>query len=521
MTFTPYGQSGDQIEQLMLLSMWANFLGKQQSTHTQLSQKMLFAGLGRPTYPINRHTVSAYQCYWERMDSLAKHWHDNPMIGDDGCAIGYGDPYGDECAKEMMAHAMSAWYDSEVVAKNVLFTVGGIGGLRIIFDVLNSLYAKYGKYRIITPFPHYSAYTNNPHHLLHPIEVMTEPGYQLTADLLEKSIQKAYLLAENDGITPKAVLLCNPSNPLGTIIKEEELKKIVQVLRQYSDLHLIFDEAYAEMNFKEIPSFLKLAPDLKRRTIIMRSATKALSAAGERMAVLLAFDDFLMNELVRQQIVSYIHPPRSAQIAYAETMFHFNREDRKAMSSFYHTKVQYVIKRLKDMGAQMPCAHYEVDATFYALGDFSDLMGMEIPNGVEKALNKTGIVQTGEELAYSLLFNDSIMLAPLSFFGMPEDCGYLRITCSAKSDELQEMMDRLESRLFEARLLKNQFLVSEIRFEIDNLSDEHHPSKEKITQRLENIQLTKQNCYQLKEQNNQLRHLLNLLVDSSIANEIV
>ncbi len=137
------------------------------------------------------------------------------------------------------------------------------------------------------------------------------------------SIEEAYCLATMDKGVPVAVLICNPSNPLGTIIDEDELKKIADVLRQYPELHIIFDEAYAEMAFKPMPSFLKIAPDLKSRTIILRSATKALSAAGERMAILLVFDKGMMNEFLNKNINSFIHAPRSAQKAYAETMEQF------------------------------------------------------------------------------------------------------------------------------------------------------------------------------------------------------
>lgn len=452
---TPNGQPAQKIEKVMLLSMWANYLGRQKPGTQQLSEKFIYAGMGRPTYPVSPHTIKAYKKYWNRLGKLAEQWDDDIHF-DDEFAINYGDPYGEQQAKVMMAEAMSSWYHCEILAENVLFTVGGIGGLRIIFEALNSLYAKHTKYRVITPFPHYSAYSNNPHHILHPVDVMSEPGYQFTAHALEKSINEAYKLASQDNAYPKAVLICNPSNPLGTIIKEEEIIKIEDVLSHYPDLHIILDEAYTEMTFIDNSSFLNTAPDLKKRTIILRSATKALSAAGERMAFLLTFDNFLMNELVRQQITSYIHPPRSAQIAYAETMQNFTQEDRRSMALYYQKKVKYVMNRLRKMGAEMPCSYYQVDATFYALGDFSELMGTKIPKEAAAVLNKKGIVQTGEELVYSLLFEDSLMLAPLSYFGLPDDCGYLRITCSAKSDELKEMMDRLERRLSDARTLKNQ-----------------------------------------------------------------
>lgn len=501
---TPQGQSANHIEKLMLLSMWANWLD-QQSNNSSLKSKIIHAGLGKPTYPLNSSTIKAHKEYWEGLETSVNSWHSAPDTSHE-CAIGYVDPYGDQQAKSLMAKAMSKWYKSDISEKNILFTVGGIGGLRHIFDVLNSFYAKEGNYRVITPFPHYSAYANNPHHMLHSIDVMSKPGYQLTARELKKSIGQAYRLAKIDGCYPKAILICNPSNPLGTTIKEDEFKKIAHIIEQFPDLILIIDEAYTEMCFQGTFSVLTHLESLKKRTIILRSATKALSAAGERMAVLLAFDDFLMNELIREQITSYIHPPRSAQIAYAKTMLYFSDKDSQAMSFYYQKKVEYVLNRLKKMGAEMACPHYQVSATFYALGDFSDLMGLELPQEVENILNKKGIVQTGEDLAYYLLFKDSLMLAPLSYFGLAKDCGILRITCSAKPEELTEMMDRLENRLFQSRLIKNQFLVNKVQSTIYT-SKISISLKQKIIKRLEAVELSNPTCRTLKLQNQELTNL--------------
>ena len=43
------------------------------------------------------------------------------------------------------------------------------------------------------------------------------------------------------------------------------------------------------------------------------------------------------------------------------------------------------------------------------------------------------------------------MLSPLSYFGLSTNHGFLRITCSGNDGELCDLMDRLESRLYETR----------------------------------------------------------------------
>ena len=51
-------------------------------------------------------------------------------------------------------------------------------------------------------------------------------------------------------ITPKtkAILICNPNNPTGYLYSEEEIKKLVEIVKEY-DLFLIADEVYREFTY--------------------------------------------------------------------------------------------------------------------------------------------------------------------------------------------------------------------------------------------------------------------------------
>ena len=170
----------------------------------------------------------------------------------------------------------------------------------------------------------------------------------------------------------------------------KEWARMVQVLLQYPELHLILDEAYAEMSFVPMTPVLRDAGDLKKRIILLRSATKALSAAGERMAMLIVFDEVIMNELLNKNINYFIHAPRSAQMAYTHTMLHFNEEMQKQLADYYRDKVQYVVNRLRALGAAMPDASYTVQATFYVLADFSDLLGLKLGQKAAEVLQQEG-----------------------------------------------------------------------------------------------------------------------------------
>lgn len=511
--FTPDGQPADKMDKIMLLGMWTRALEAERTCAKFLGrstqQPFISAGMGRPTFPINTHTVDSSISYWKTIKAHLKKSSVHPISHTEHSAvIGYGAPQGDNDARNIMAEAVSKWYETDIVGNQILFTVGGAGALRVIFETFNGIYKGTPNYRVITPFPHYTLYADN-HHQLHQIDVMRAPGYRLTADILQNSILGAFQDALKDGGLPRVVLLCNPSNPLGTVISENELLLIADVLRQHRSLHIVLDEAYAEMCFsgKKVPSLIKIAPDLMPRIIIMRSATKALSAAGERMAMLMAFDPALMAKLLEKNIGMIGHAPRSGQIAYAQTMFQFTDEEHQSLARFYQPKVEYVTQCLKMMGAQMPDPLYTVDGTFYILADFSDLLGAELPGAAYRALGKMGPVQTNEDLAYYLLFNHSIMLAPGSYFGLPLNNGFLRITCSANPDELRALMGRLESCLLEARNQKKKRLLDDIHNDLTQLKDMPPQEHSCLITQLAFIVQGDGNCLALKEVNKKLQKI--------------
>lgn len=123
---TPDGHSAKKIEKVMLLSLWANALKEELEVHPSGS-KMILAGLGRPTYPINQHTINSYLFYWRRLEELSRQWHLNPDSIADSVAIDYGDPRGDKKPRQLMAKMMTQWYESNIDSEHILFTVGGIG----------------------------------------------------------------------------------------------------------------------------------------------------------------------------------------------------------------------------------------------------------------------------------------------------------------------------------------------------------------------------------------------------------
>lgn len=506
---TPEGYSADNIEKVMLFSMWGEHLKSQCSESCLKEHPLITASIGKPTMPMHPEICKSMKKYWTQSSERSD------------AAITYGHPQGDLDARQKMAQALSRWYETEIKASNILYTVGGAAAIHVIFETLRSIFKNHPNFRILTPNPYYSLYANNHNHL-HCIPVMDNVGYQLTADVLEKSLDEAHKLAALDKCEPKVLLLCEPNNPLGTVLGKNEATKIASILRQYPELIIVLDEAYAEMQLdgKKHLSLLTIAPDLKNRMIILRSATKALSAAGERMAILMAFDPALMTRLLEKNILLYGHAPRSAQAAYAAAMLKFNANDRQKIVDFYKPRVDYVARRLLEMGAAMPNPLYEVKATFYVLANLEDLFHADLSESCKTILEKKGKITSDEDLAYSLLFEDLIMIAPLSYFGVPKEKGYMRITCSDDLNTLKNLMDRIEKRLTASRKNIKVKLENHLNTLLKNMDPEYGADlKKMLFEKSEQLQVSQ--CLILKSHISQLQLLIEQAMDALQSTPII
>jgi aspartate/methionine/tyrosine aminotransferase len=525
---TPDGNSALKIDRIMVLAMWAKYLDIENKKKTsQKKQDIIFSGIGKPTYPLNDFAVKFSITYWNTLlnnsqdarqiinntDYFKTSKARDEITEIDG-VIGYGDPSGDLEYRKLMAEALTKWYGKEVgiTDKNILFTVGGAAALHIVFGVLNK---QYPNGRIITQFPYYSLYSGfDNSNKLHPIPVMDKSGYRLSAEALEESIIEANALAKEDGSEISAFLLCDPNNPLGTSLNKKELKDIAEVLKKYPKILIILDEAYAEMRFNGIKiSLLNIAPELKKRIVLLRSGTKALSSAGERMGIMVAFDANIMNKFLEFSIGIYGHAPRSSQGAFATAMNRLDLIELSNLKSFYEPQTKLITEALSSISAKLPDQNYKVDGTFYVACDLSDLFGLELPEELNKVFkNRRGkTIETDEDIAYYLLFKDGVMITPLSYFGIDGKSGYMRITCSSGDTLLNSLINKIEYRLIEGRKLKKSNLEMDLS---NNIKALFHPIMKnnelirKVEFTLEKGQKKDMSAKELSEHNNTLHKLL-------------
>ena len=89
-----------------------------------------------------------------------------------------------------------------------------------------------------------------------------------------------------EAITPRsrAIILCSPSNPTGSVYTREELQALVNVLARHPQILVIADEIYEHIRYNDQP-FVSLAsfPEIADRTVVINGVSKAYAMTGWRI----------------------------------------------------------------------------------------------------------------------------------------------------------------------------------------------------------------------------------------------
>ena len=87
---------------------------------------------------------------------------------------------------------------------------------------------------------------------------------------------------------PKALILCNPSNPCGKVFSKEELEYIASLAIKY-DTYVITDEVYEHIIYEPHKHvYMATLPGMRERTIICNSLSKTYSITGWRLGYVIA-----------------------------------------------------------------------------------------------------------------------------------------------------------------------------------------------------------------------------------------
>ena len=112
----------------------------------------------------------------------------------------------------------------------------------------------------------------------------------------------------------KAILVCNPGNPCGTLYSKENMLAIGDIARKH-DLFLISDEVYREFCYTDEPHFSALhIPDLDQNIILVDSVSKRYNLCGARIGCIVSHNKEVMAAALKFA-QARLCPPVIGQIA--------------------------------------------------------------------------------------------------------------------------------------------------------------------------------------------------------------
>lgn len=224
--------------------------------------------------------------------------------------------------------------------------------------------------------------------------------------------------------SPRAILLCNPNNPTGTVYTREELDVIADLCRQY-DVIAITDEVYENIVFDGRPHLSIAALEgMRERTVTISSASKTFSVTGWRVGTVIAEPE-LSRAICQVHDYITICAPRPNQWAVARSL-------ETAEGNGYYAEFGRAYHRRRELlYAALTTAGFRVsrpEGAYYLLADISDSGEGDVA------------------LAERMLAEARVATVPAScFFFTDQDVGrrYVRF-CFCKSDPiLRGAADRL------------------------------------------------------------------------------
>lgn len=219
---------------------------------------------------------------------------------------------------------------------------------------------------------------------------------------------------------PKAIIICNPSNPCGKVFTRDELLFIADLAKKY-DTFVITDEVYEHILYAPHQHvYFNTLPDMWERTITCSSLSKTYSITGWRLGYVIAPAEII--ETVKKVhdflTVGAATPLQEAAV----TGLQFDDAYYRELQETYTRKRDLMLHGLDRLGIP----HTVPEGAYYIMLDISEF-------GYDNDL----------EFAEDLARKVGVGTVPgSSFFKEPEN-RFVRIHFAKKEDTLYEALNRL------------------------------------------------------------------------------
>ena len=236
------------------------------------------------------------------------------------------------------------------------------------------------------------------------------PEFKFNPDVLEDAFKQH----------PKAIIVCNPSNPCGKVFTREELTIIADLAKKY-DTFVITDDVYEHILYKPHEHvYMSTLPDMKERTILCNSLSKTYSITGWRLGYVVASPEIIdtVKKVHDFLTVGAAAPLQEAAV----TGLNFGDEYYLDLQQKYTEKRDLFLKGLDTL----KISHTVPEGAYYILLDISEFGYNDDLRFCEDLARLVGVGAVPGS----------------SFFKEPEN-RYIRFHFAKKEDTLNEALNRL------------------------------------------------------------------------------
>lgn len=320
----------------------------------------------------------------------------------------YTSNYGIMPLREAVAEKLRNENNLDYTAKEVLITAGASES---IYDSYSLILEEDDE--ILLPNPCWPNYVNAAH-IMGAVPVRyslaEENDFQIDFDELEGLVTEK----------TKAIVIINPSNPIGSMFTLETLEKLADFAKK-KDILVISDEIYEKIIYgnKKHISIASL-DGMKERTITINGFSKTYSMTGFRLAYVVAPEEFI-------RVLNIIHQHNtSCATSFVQhggiTALKEGGDASEEMVKEYKRRRDYIVEKVNSIEGFSLNAP---DGAFYAF------------------INIKGLGVSSEEFCNYLLDEECVAIVPGTVFGSAGE-GFVRFSYASSYEDIVEGINRME-----------------------------------------------------------------------------
>lgn len=276
---------------------------------------------------------------------------------------------------------------------------------------------------VIVPAPYWVSYTQMVK-LADGVPVTVATGLEQNFKMSPEQLEKA--------ITPqtRALILCSPSNPTGSIYSYEELEALAEVLKKHERVMVISDEIYEHINYTGKHASMAQVPGMKERTVIINGVSKAYAMTGWRIGFA-AGEEWVIKACNKLQ-GQYTSGPCSVSQMAAAAAFAGPQECVETMRRAFECRKNLIVSLAREIpGLEVN----DPEGAFYLFPKCSSYFGKKDGDTVIKDSN---------DMALYLLNKGHVATVSGDAFGAP---GYFRMSYATDEDSIRKAMKRIAEAL--------------------------------------------------------------------------